>query len=158
MPDANSYIQISTEIGLGALATVAVGIATTTWWFSRLIKGLGDNQTKMKEELTASQTQLKADLTASQVTLKADLTKSINDVDNSQAKRDNDLDRNVSAVQASLNSHTTLIEQKMNTLQAQMSDFAAQVKENRHDTNELRERVVRLETIAEKSGVPPERY
>lgn len=146
MPDA-SYIQISTELGIGALATVAVGISTTTWWFSRLIRGLSDSQLKMKEDLTASQVQMKADL-----------TKSISDVDSSQAKRDNDLDRSVSAVQSALSSHSSLIEQKMNTLQAQMSDFAAQVKENRHDTNELRERVVRLETIAEKQGIPPERY
>lgn len=146
MPDA-SYIQISTGLGIGALVTAAVGVATTTWWFSRLIKGLSDSQLKMKEDLTAAQVQLKSDL-----------TKSINDVDSSQAKRDNDLDRSVSAVQSALHSHSSLIEQKMNTLQAQMSDFAAQVKENRHDTNELRERVVRLETIAEKQGIPPERY
>lgn len=147
MPDANSYIQISTEIGVGALGTVAVGIASTTWWFSRLIKGLSDKQTEMKAEMTASQVQLKADL-----------TKSINDVDTSQAKRDNDLDRSVSNVQASLTQHTSLIEQKMNTLQVQMADVANQIKENRHDTNDLRERVVRLETIAEKQGAPPERH
>lgn len=157
MPDA-SYIQISTEIGLGAVGTVAVGIATTTWWFSRLINRLDKNQTTMKEELTAAQTQLKTDLTAAQVALKADLTKSISDVGSSQEKRDNELDRNVSAVQSSLNSHTSLIEQKMNTLQGQMADVANQIKENRHDTNDLRERVVRLETIAEKMGASPERH
>ena len=158
MADANSYIQIGTEIGIGAVGTVAVGIVTTTWWFSKLIKGLSDSQTKMKEDLTTAQTQLKADLTAAQSQMKSDLTKSINDVDTSQAKRDNDLDRSVNNVQSSLTQHTALIEQKMNTLQGQMQDVANQIKENRHDTNELRERVVRLETIAEKQGAPPERY
>lgn len=146
MPDS-STIQIGTEIGLATLGTLIVSAVSVTWWFSRQLKVITDSQTAMKAELTASQ-----------VTLKTELTKSIHDVDTSQAKRDNDLDRSVSAVQSALHSHSSLIEQKMNTLQTQMSDFAAQVKENRHDTNELRERVVRLETIAEKQGVPPERY
>lgn len=145
MPD--STIQIGTEIGIATLGTLITSAASITWWFSRQLKAITDSQTAMKAELTASQ-----------VTLKTELTKSINDVNTSQEKRDNDLDRSVASVQAALNSHSSLIEQKMNTLQSQMSDFAAQVKENRHDTNELRERVVRLETIAEKQGAPPERH
>jgi len=123
--------QVSNELGLGALATLITGAIGTTWWFSNLIHKLSDAQKKVKEELTES----------------------ITEVGKSQEKRDNELDRNVSAVQASLNQHTTLIEQKMNTLQLQMADVASQIKENRQDTNELRERVVRLETIAEKLGV-----
>jgi len=144
---SDGTIQIGTELGIATLGTLIASATTVTWWFSRQLKAITDSQTAMKAELTASQ-----------VALKTELTKSISDVDLSQAKRDHELDRNVSAVQSALNSHSSLIEQKMNTLQVQMADVASQIKENRHDTNELRERVVRLETIAEKQGAPPERY
>lgn len=148
----SSTIQISTDVGLSMLGTLLVAVAGATWWFASQLKKITDTQTAMKSDLTSSQAQLKSDLTASQGELKADLTKSINEVNASQEKRDNDLDRSVASVSASLASHSTLIEQKMNTLQLQMQDVSSQIKENRTDTNELRERVVRLETLAEKLG------
>lgn len=157
MADTGNFIQISNDLGLTALGTLVATVAGTTWWFSSQLKKITDSQARMKEEQTLAQTQLTANLTANLHAVKADLTKSISDVDTSQAKRDHELDRGVSAVQAALSSHSSLIEQKMNTLQSQMADVASQIKENRHDTNELRERVVRLETIAEKMGAPPER-
>lgn len=145
MADVNQYLQISTETGIVAGGTLLATVATATWWFASQLKKITDNQTSMKSELTSSQALLKADLTATQAEVKADLTKSISEVNASQEKRDNDLDRSVASVGASLSTHSSLIEQKMNMLQSQMSDFATQVKENRHDTNELRERVVRIE-------------
>jgi len=123
--EPTKYVQISTDIGLAGLGTLLGTVAFITWWFSTQLKKITDNQ---------SSTQ-------------ASLTKSINDVNSSQEKRDNDLDRNVAAVQSALTAHSSLIEQKMTTLQEQMTDVSNQLKENRHDTNELRERVVRVETI-----------
>jgi hypothetical protein len=137
MADVNT-IQIGTDVGLSLVVTIAAGIASTTWWFSRLIKSLGDSQTAMKEELTASQ-----------VKIKEDLSKDIIGVSMSQDKRGGDLDRGIVSVQAALTSHSSLIEQKMTSIQVQMTDFSTQVREMRQETNGMRERVVRLETIAD---------
>lgn len=153
MQEAGNFIQISNDVGLTAIGAVVAMVATITWWFSDQLKKITDSQSKTKEEQTVAQNHLAVSFSTNLNAVKADLTKSINEVDASQAKRDHELDRGVSAVQAALSTHSSLIEQKMNMLQAQMTDVASQIKENRQDTNELRERVARLETIAQKVRV-----
>jgi septal ring factor EnvC (AmiA/AmiB activator) len=118
--DARSIIQVLWYAG-----TVLVAVASATWWLSQRFSSFTKSQTSLKEDLTA---QIVAHTTAS-------------------AKNAADADTKLGKLQGSLELHTATLEQKLNNLQEQMSDVSGQLKETRNDTNELRERVVRLETM-----------
>ena len=58
------------------------------------------------------------------------------------------LSSKIQKLHGALSSHTVKMEEKISNLERQMNDVSAQLAEARKDTNDLRERVVILETKA----------